>query len=208
LQELTSQQYFFQRKTSGPGGVGSYLMFMGNVGNSSCPNSTFLVRFHVGRCNGRSIPCSDSTDFLDLCSDRISTVDRWYHLLASYDEVTGTGRFFVNNIMQDIGTKGSGLRYPDPTQPISIGYQTVDGMLYSGGVSRSEMTNLTILDHPASDLERYELTSRTYNVCNSLVSWPLNQVAGTLVSSYGLHPYPGTVINYSHTTWVPSCPTR
>ena len=106
----------------------------------------FRARVQIANC----YPCTDTLHFIDLYSSAIE-VDRWQHVALTYDAATGTAVLYVNGVVVDTETKGSGLAYFSFTEPLNIGsthYSTIYES-YADGLAN----DIRIYDFPLSSTE-------------------------------------------------------
>ena len=138
-----------------------YILHCGQKGRSygghiayglSQNDDTFRVRFQVGSC----LACDESIHFIDLYSPSIQ-LNRWYHLTATYDEVTGVGSLYINGQLVDSITRGAGLNYTDPSDPFGVGVTFVSDVstpegFWSGQLSQLRVFNSALSSTVVSDL--------------------------------------------------------
>jgi hypothetical protein len=115
-------------------------------------NDTFRVRLQVGSC----VACNDAIHFIDLYSPNIQ-INQWYHLTATYDEVTGVGTMYLNGQSVDSLTRGTGLNYTDVSEPFGVGVTFVSDVstpeaFWSGQLSQLRVFNGALSSTEVNDL--------------------------------------------------------
>ena len=188
LQADDMQQFLFQRKTHNSGGVGIVVFYTGSGTTPACPPHSISVKFPVNPC---TITCANA-DFVEVCSGDLRADGRWRNVVATYDASTANAELYVENTRVAFATAvicpssggDMGLKYLDSSQPITIGAETLYRGLRPSAMSRSNLSNIVILDHPATLDERNELRMGTFNLCNALAGWRLND-RSSVVRTYG-----------------------
>lgn len=84
----------------------------------------------------------DPLEFLDLTAPDAKSDGTWHHIAVTYDAATGDGALYLDGVVVDSETKGTGLVAADPKLPFSVGATPLNGNLEYP--SKADITNVVV----------------------------------------------------------------